>query len=231
MGGYSQVEATYRLLKCAASKGNYQYYHFLTGATFPLKNQNDMHDFFDFHEGKQFIAYVPEHMEYKTIERVKYHSLLPEIGAKNGIIGKALRESRKLWYSAQKMCNVDHFERFHMQYKKGLAYWSITDELARFLLDQEQTTREMLFYSISGDEVFVQTLTYNSRFKNSIYQIGDEWEGSQREVPWGQFGNRPGNNFALEDLDYLLSSKRCFALKFEGSDGINLINKIVEYKY
>lgn len=229
-GGYSQVEGTYRLLKKATTSGEYQYYHFLTGATFPLKNQNEMHRFFDTYEGKQFIGYVSPNMERKTIERVKYHAVLPEAGAKKGVTGKLLRESRNMGYSIQKLLRIDYFKHYNMEYKKGIAYWSITDELARFLLQKEGIAREMLLHSVSGDEVFVQTLTYNSLFKEAIYQIGNEWEGSQREVPWGQFGNRPGNNFAMEDLDYLINSNRCFALKFEGKDGLKLINSIKKYK-
>ena len=230
-GGYTQIDGTYRLLKYATSKGIYQYYHFLTGSSFPLKNQNDMHNFFEKNEGKQFIGYVPECKLNGTIERVKYHSILTECGIKSGVKGKVLRETRHLWNGIQGIMGIDYFDRFHMIYKKGIAYWSITDELARYLISKEKIVEEMLKYSVSGDEVFVQTIAFNSHFKSQIYQIGDEWEGSQREMAWGQFGDRPGHNFIKDDIDYLLNSYRCFALKFESKDGIYLIKEILKNRY
>ncbi|MBP3853196.1 MAG: hypothetical protein J6D18_01350 [Erysipelotrichaceae bacterium] len=53
-GGYSQVECTLRLMEAARSKEHYHYYHFMTGVTYPLRNQDEIHRFFQKHEGSLF---------------------------------------------------------------------------------------------------------------------------------------------------------------------------------
>lgn len=226
--GYSQVDCTLKLLKAAVQNGPYQYYHFLTGSTFPLKNQDDMHAFFDAHKGTEFVGF-DNHTT--TIERVKYYHLFHESGKLTGLSGhikSGLRESLKF---IQKLLSVDLFKKYHLEYKKGFAYWSITDDAARYLIDHEAVIYRMLRYSISGDEVFVQVLLYNSQFKSKLYSLTDEWEGSLRECAWGSnIGVRPGCNYTYMDLEYLLNSNLCFALKFEGADGLALIKKIKEHK-
>ena len=164
--GYSQVDCTLKLLKAAVQKGPYQYYHFLTGSTFPLKNQDDMHAFFDTHKGTEFVGF-DNHTT--TIERVKYYHLFHESGKLTGLSGhikSGLRESAKF---IQKLLSVDLFKKYHLEYKKGFAYWSITDDAARYLIDHEAIIYRMLRYSISGDEVFVQVLLYNSQFQSKLY--------------------------------------------------------------
>ena len=39
-------------------------------------------------------------------------------------------------------------------------------------------------------------------------------------------GIHPGWNFSQKDLEYLLNSKRLFAMKFEASDSIDVIQAI-----
>ena len=38
--------------------------------------------------------------------------------------------------------------------------------------------------------------------------------------------DRKGHNFSLEDYDYLITCNKNFARKFEGPDGVKLIEKI-----
>ena len=55
-GDYSQVRACLRLLR-AASVGDYSYYHLLSGADLPLKTQDEIHAFFEAHDGTEFIHF------------------------------------------------------------------------------------------------------------------------------------------------------------------------------
>ena len=45
--GYTQIQCEYELMKHAAAIGHHAYYHFLTGANYPLWNQNYIYDFFE----------------------------------------------------------------------------------------------------------------------------------------------------------------------------------------
>lgn len=230
-GGYSQIVATYKLLKAARMNDSYQYYHFLTGSTFPLKNQDDMHEFFDSFNGKEFIGFAGKHGEKSTIDRVRYHFLFSESGIKDGVRAKILYGVQKSYNQIQSLLGVNLFKKYGMVYKKGIAYWSITEDFARYLIENEKIVEQMLCNSICGDEVFVQTLAYNSDFRNRIYSLSDEWEGSMREIAWEHFGCRPGHNFKYDDLNFLLMSNKCFALKFEGPDGMRIIDGLKNKLY
>jgi hypothetical protein len=223
--GYTQVECEYRLIKAAHKNGPYMYYHFMTGATFPLKNQDDMHYFFAENAGKEFVGF-----DNKTefSDRVRYKFLFCEDGKLNGLVGRIKSYIRECYLFIQRFVNYDRTKRFNVTIKKGIAYWSITDELAQYILSREELVKDMLQYSISGDEVFVQTLVYNSKFIDSVYDETNEFVGASREVAWESClsGEHPCCNFGMSDYKYLVESQKCFALKFESDDGIVLINKI-----
>lgn len=231
-GGYSQIESEYKLLEESYSKGPYDYYHFLTGSTFPLKSQDDMHIFFDNNQGAEFVGFDNK-VDYSA--RAKYYFLFNETGKPTTIIKKIKWRVRKIVLSVQNKIkynrlSADEFK--NVDIKKGMAYVSITNDFAKYVLEKKTFVRKLLKYSISGDEIFFQTLVYNSKFRNKIYNFEDEFEGCLREVAWEDtFGkDRVGHNFIYKDLDYLLNSKRCFALKFEGKDGLKLINRIKKEK-
>lgn len=115
-----------------------------------------------------------------------------------------------------------------MQFKKGLAYWSITESCAKYILEKEKIVKRMLRYSVSGDEVFVQTLVYNSPFKDSIYNLTNEYEGCLVATAWKKFvgEDRIGKNFLMKDFNILEESDLLYALKFEGQEGVDLIHQI-----
>ena len=52
---YSLVDVELDLLTAATKKEHYRYYHLLSGHDLPLKNQDQMHDFFDNHD-EEFLT-------------------------------------------------------------------------------------------------------------------------------------------------------------------------------
>lgn len=115
---------------------------------------------------------------------MKYRHLFCEEGKIPGIRGKIKRRLREYYLRLQKMARVDHFKQYNMVCKKGCAYWSITQEFAEYVAAHEEMMRDMLRYSISGDEVFVQTLLYNSKFRSRAKSLTDEYDGCMRELAW-----------------------------------------------
>ena len=83
-GGYSQIDTELLLLKASAPK-HYDYYHLLSGVDLPLKTNDELHRFFDEHQGTEFIHFcTPEFSaEESTRSRIQYYHLLQEqIGQK-----------------------------------------------------------------------------------------------------------------------------------------------------
>lgn len=224
--GYSQVECEYRLLRFAfLSDEHYQYYHLLTGASFPIKSNQYIFDFFNAHNGKQFVGFDNNNDCYS---RAKYRFLFNELGKPKTRLDYRLLSIRDAYIQLQQQCGVDRFRKFNMKFKKGLAYWSITESCVKYVLEQQNEVKRMLKYSVSGDEVFMQTLLYNSPFKDSIYDMTNEFEGCLIAAAWKEYvgEERVGSNFLLADFDKLKNSDLLYALKFEGDEGGELIRQI-----
>lgn len=73
-GGFDMVRCEYELLEAAFESGReYDYVHLLSGADLPLKNQDEIHRYFDAHKGEEFVHFgAPEPTE-KELERVRYY--------------------------------------------------------------------------------------------------------------------------------------------------------------
>lgn len=111
--GYSQVECEYRLLELALSSDEqYQYLHLLTGASFPIKNNQYIFDFFNEHYGKQFIGY-DNNLDYSS--RAKYRFLFNELGKPKSRFDYGLLSIRKLYIQLQKKLGINRFAKFNMQ--------------------------------------------------------------------------------------------------------------------
>ena len=53
-GGYSQIRSELILFQSAWEHG-YEYYHLISGVDLPIKTQDEIHEFFREHYGKEFI--------------------------------------------------------------------------------------------------------------------------------------------------------------------------------
>lgn len=220
-GGYSQVECELNLLSAAISDCHHSYYHLLTGSTYPLRSQDDIHDFFMTNEGSEFINIVEEDYSH----RVRYYWFIERI-ARAGM-DTFLGKTRDRFIDFQRFCGIDRFSKYNMECKKGLAYWSITEGLAMHLIQNRELIYKMMRHTYCGDEVFVQTIAYNSPFKERICN------NSLRMTTWPiekQY-YRPSHSFTLNDIRRILSSDDQFALKFEGDNGLDLIKFIRNVKW
>ena len=222
-GGYSQIRCELELLEAALRGGEYSRFHLMTGATFPTADQDEIHSFFDRHPGTEFIAYDDPLRSY---DRVAHIHLFSEYG--KGLTGIRQR-MRKRFYDLQSRLNYDRFKHFHMEYKKGLAYWSLTNGAAQYLVSRKKLIKRIFKYSICGDECFSQTMLWNSPFRDRLTAEGTDGPDSLRITTWPLEDSgftRAGHCFTADDLDFILDSKAFFALKFEGPDGMWLIDQI-----
>lgn len=224
-GGYTQVACEYMLIRKALEIGHHEYYHFLTGVNYPLWNQDVIHDFFQEHQGCEFLGF-DHSADFSS--RAKYYIPFSEHGKLTGFTGKVIQMLRTVSIGLQKLFKIDRLKGMKVEIQKGCAYFSITEDLIREVLEKEKFIKKSLSHTICCDEVFVQTIAYNSCFRDRIYDIHNEWDGCMREFAWPSNlpGEHPGWNFSMKDLDHLLNSKRLFAMKFESPDGITVIDTI-----
>ena len=222
--GYTQIECELYLLKTALLNGDYSYIHLLTGASFPIKSNDYIYQFFQENDGCEFVGF--DNTEDFS-RRVKYVFLFNEMGKETTKSDYRKEKIRRRFVKIQRFLRYDRFKQFKMVCKKGIAYWSITADFATYLLANEEKIHSIFKYSICGDEVFAQTMIFNSPFKDRIYNLKDEFIGSLCCMPWNSsIGSRDGHNFEMRDFPYLEDSPCLYALKFENDDGIELIQKI-----
>ncbi len=225
-GGYTQIKCELHLLENAMKKGTYSYYHFLCGTEFPLKNQNDIHAFFDANQGKEYIEYD---MHSEFIKRVKYYHFFNECGRpglRNGI--RFLENTFRKWMlKLQESMGIDMTKKYDMTFMKGNANWSITENLAKFVLEKKEEIQKIYLHSYCADEVYLHTIVYNSSFFDNVYRDSDGNTSNMRKQQWAKNMN---NCYHMNDIDGLLESQVLFARKFSGEEGERVIEQILKLR-
>ena len=226
-GGFSQIKCEYILMKAARKNGPYAYYHLMQGSSYPLKTQDELHKFYDEHQGKLFIT-VRHANGKRNINRAKQIWLFNEVYHSPLMVDFIKRRINSAFRIIQDIVGYDRFKKYNMKICKGFALWSITEDFLDYLLEKEELVNEIFKYSCCGDELFIQTMAYNSKYRDRLFYNNNNVSLSMWTSTW-PIGNetvRPGCNFKYEDLNFLLNNGNNFARKFEGDDGIKLIEEI-----
>lgn len=72
-GDYSLVQAELLLFEAAHSKGNYAYYHLLSGADLPLKSQDYIHKWCNTHSGIEYIGFSGAETDGEALWRAQHY--------------------------------------------------------------------------------------------------------------------------------------------------------------
>ncbi len=225
-GGYSQIKGTLLLLQSALNTGeNYSYLHFITGATYPIKPINEILNYFDNDTSKEYIGFDNER-DFDF--RIKYYYPFSELGKPNSRLDLKKISVRNKIVALQKKLKVNRLKNKRIEIKKGTSYFSITPDFARYLLSKKKQIKKLFNHTVCADEVFVQTMIWNSTFKENIYDDKDEYNGSKVISCWpkavGEY--RENLSFIEKDFDILEKTSAFFGCKFESEESLKLINKI-----
>lgn len=222
-GGYSQINCELRLLE-AAIQGKYDYYHLLSGVDMPIKTKEEINDFFEKHKGKEFVHFDELNVSETITERISLYHLFP---------GRTQfrKKLNGVFVKFQKRLKVNRIEKLGWSVQKGANWFSITNDLAQYIVQNKRLIKKVFSYSFCGDEVFLQTMIYNSRFANKLFDTtySDDYHACMRYIDW-QRGNP--YVFQKEDLEELRNSDFLFARKFnyEGLDDAvtNMVRILME---
>ena len=92
------------------------------------------------------------------------------------------------------------------------------------MLSKENEVYNIFNHTFCPDELFIQTVCYNSPFKDKVKEAGSEFDGNLRYIKWVDGELLP---ITMGDLSALKQSDRWFARKFSGKD-TGLVNAIKE---
>ena len=219
--GYSGIDCEIRLLKTALENGPYDYYHLISGADLPIKSQNEIHEFFEKNAGSEFVEYDNEIMDDEYLDRVKYFYLFQDVYGRNRknpfLLG--LFAFDKVSLKIQKLIKTNRIKKCNNVWQKGPNWFSITDAFARYVVEKEDWIYSTFKYSISGDEMFLQTILADGEFSGKIYK-----DGCVRLIDWER--GKP-YTYTADDYQELMSAKDfMFARKFSPDKDNEIINMI-----
>ena len=218
-GDFSQIKCIWSLLEYATKKGFYDYYHFMVGVEYPLKDQNYIHDFFEKNNGHEFVGFDKYDMNYLC--RIKYYYLAGKYNRNNSTLGKVIKRVNEKFLWIQKKLPVSRIKKGMDYYKKGYANWSITDSFARYLVNQKKHLSKYKF-SLCADEIIIHTFLFNSPFYEMVFDKDDEYKSVMRITTWED----PKNQYHMQDVEKLVNSDYLFARKFDTTDALQIIERI-----
>lgn len=224
-GDLSQIILELTLFKYAFNQGPYLYYHLLSGSDLPIKSQDYIHNFFNKHNNKEFIGFAQGPTNEADCKRkaLKYH-FFTKWNRTQKPIKKLIKKILKA--PLENIVNYLIKRDTNIPLKKGTNWISITHNCCSYILSQEKYIKKRYKYTLCADEIFIQSLIYNSPFYSECYSTSDEYTGCQREIDWNR-----GNPYEWkeDDLNELLKSNKLFARKITDCNiglATKLYNKI-----
>ena len=210
-GNLSQIKAEYALMEEALRHGPYAYYHLLSGQDLPIKSQEDIHAFFDAHQGREFVGINHgEEMEWDCKRKMMRYWLLTRFTrTKCKPLNEVVKRLNK--YLSILLSLVLHRQK--MNFSKGANWVSITQKCVEYVVSQKDFVLRRFDYTFCPDEFFLQTLVWNQpELKAALYSETDEYEGCMRLVDWTR-----GNPYVwtMADKEEIAKSSRLFARKFD----------------
>lgn len=223
-GGVSIMRAEILLLKAATSTNRYDYYHLLSGMDLPLKTQDQIHRFFDANLGNEFINL----WEFKksNLSRFSYYTIFPE--------GESKFRTRIVNHIFKGLQMAVGFRiNRGIEFRMGSQWFSITDDLARYVVEKEDWLEKVFRHTSTCDEIFLPTLVCNSTFRNNLYDPKvvksqrDVNMSNMRFIDWtrGESVRHPWT-FREEDYDLLMGVDHMWARKFDENVDSVIIDRI-----
>lgn len=223
-GDYSIVRCETLLLKTAIENENpqspYEYYHLLSGVDLPIKSNDCIHRFFSENSGSEFVHYSSNTVEQGAVNRVRYYHILR--GRRN-LFNKIIAQA---FLIVQKLLGVNRLKNTDIKVQKGCQWFSITGDLAKYVVKKSAEYERLFAHSYCCDEIFLQTIVESSDFKNRLYMpnCNNNHEACMRLIDWQR-----GNPYVwrIGDYEEITRSSCMFARKFDFNADPEIVEKIL----
>ena len=220
------IDAIVSLL-CEAVKTEHAYYHLLSGVDLPLKPQAEIRAFFLEHADKEFVAFDQKNADPRVLaQRLGKYSFQRPV---KPFALRIYKRTEPLWNRLQNALGVNRIKRCPVVFQKGAVWFSITHKFALYVLEQLPRYRAYFRHSVCADELWLQTILFNSPFMERRFFSGwdDELAATMRYVDWSDGGRSP-KVLLSEDFESLTSSVALFARKFDSSADGAVIDRIAQ---
>ncbi|WP_196805730.1 glycosyltransferase [Butyrivibrio sp. WCD2001] len=226
-GHTSFTECELLLLKEATAKEQYHYYHLLSGIDYPLKSQDEIHNYL-FDKNEEFISYYHngergEDFMYK----LKYYHVFKKWDGKGVFDGAGKKAAFMRWLhefewklvSFEERRGIDRTKKLQgIDIVKGDNWFSITDDFARYIVSQKRKILRDYWLTSCSDEFFVGTIAMNSQFKDRVVNTNLRLIDWDRGSPY---------EFCYGDKDELVASDAFFARKISYTNQPQLVKTLI----
>lgn len=227
-GGYQQITVALGLLSLAVKVSDemgvpFSYYHLLSGQDLPIQTQDYIHKFFHQYEGKEFVGF--DSPDFRYADRVQIaHLFRGKIGGRGS--NRVLRSLDWLACQLQEALGVKRYR--DVDFQKGVGWWSISDSLARYVLDRRRWVENVFDrYTYMADEIWLQTLVLGSSFRQRLFhmEFDDAESATMRHIDW-----KRGAPYVWHtcDFDELVDSPMLFARKFDAKVDSKVVEMVQE---
>ena len=217
---YSLLNAV-KTLMITASQTFHDYYHVISGSDLMIASIGDFINFFESHNGIEFVGFSESYTETMT----KYRHYFAALGhSKLCMASLFFIKLRKSLIAVQKILKLE--KRIDYEIKKGTDWYSITHDALKFIIQEEPKFRKFFYRAFCPTEFLAQTILWNSDFRNRLYQPKPYSEGAAclRYIDW-QRGTP--YTYSQGDIDELLNVKGyMFARKFDENLDMNVVNAV-----
>lgn len=227
-GHFSLVEVELDLMRAAAREG-YDYYHLLSGVDVPVKSREYIEHFFDNADGRNYLNFMAPVISRRNRARVRYYYPFLEWNIRQPFVRAVIRE---LGVLAQRLVFIDRTRKLDpgFKFQKGTQWFSVTDDLVRYVLSREDEIRRLFRSTYCPDEVFMHTMMINSPFRDTLPP--DAFEDNHlsccRYIDW-----KRGKPYTFTDSDYeeliRTADGYLFARKFDYAASPGVVDRLFEH--
>lgn len=218
-GDYSLVDVEMMLFEKAYNTDNYVYFHVLSGSDLPIKSQNYIHKECDMNPNIEYIGFSGSSSDKEAQWRASHYFLFSKKFRTGNIV---IRLLRRLFLLIQYPFDKIHNNK-KLIFKKGPQWCSVTSNFVGYLLQNKSTIKKLFSHTYCPDELFIQTLCWNSSFRLKVKSLEHEFEGCRRYIKWvdGEL-----QDMTQASLLLALQSNHWFARKFSSNNPI--IRQLIE---
>lgn len=231
-GNMSEVKYQMALIRACLDSGiNYDYIFFLSGLDYPLWSNESITKYLETNPGFNYI----QGMNLNEDGNPGYKVSRPPLDWLKVSDSRLKMRVRKLFRMGLESMGYRKKLTFKTPRKifevyKGSAWWCITPELASYVLTRYTSVPEIRKYfhdSFCPAETLIQTLAFNSRFKDKCILSHSCPEGLRSLTPLHYiYYNRFIRIFTENDYDELMQSGKMFARKLVTGKSDTLMDKI-----
>lgn len=239
-GGAGILIASLELIKTALNTGHYDYFHLLTGADLPIKRKSSLDFFLEQNlfmnkNGQLKTNYISANPNIlpKTRARVEQFNIGVEHWQDVCVFKREFwKKLNRVLYYGQTVLKIDRLKKCNMQLAYGSPWWSISDEFASFVTENEDFLKTQFAkkWMFGADEFAIQTLFYNSQYADTAYLPERGYSANLREIDFER-GNGLGSPYIWRSYDFeqLMRTNNFFGRKFNQQVDQEIVKRVLEF--